>query len=206
MGSLVGQSEQQTKQALRIVDAMAPCVVMLDEVEKSLSGVGSTGDSGVSSRLFGTLLTWLNDHESDVFVVCTCNDISKLPPEFSRAERFDGVFFIDLPAKAERETIWRLYLEKFQLDGRQRLPDDTDWTGAEIRSCCRLAALLDVPLAAAAQNVVPVSRTAAESVDRLRTWASGRCLSADQSSIYSRGMAAATKSGRKVARPDASQN
>ena len=207
MGSLVGQSEERTRQALRIIDAMAPCVVMLDEVEKSLSGVGSNGDSGVSSRLFGTLLTWLNDHESDVFVVCTCNDISKLPPEFSRAERFDGVFFVDLPGKVQRETIWKLYLEKFELDNRQRLPDDTDWTGAEIRSCCRLATLLDVPLVAAAQNVVPIARTAAEAVEKLRTWASGRCLSADKPGIYSRSQATTAKASRKVSRPpDPSQN
>lgn len=95
-------------------------------MEKALGGLGSNGDSGVSSRLFGTLLTWLNDHESDAFVVCTCNDISKLPPEFARAERFDGVFFVDLPSKSQREAIWRLYLERFQVDARQRLPDDTD--------------------------------------------------------------------------------
>jgi hypothetical protein len=86
MGSLVGQTESNIRQALRIADAMAPCVLFLDEVEKALSGVASSGqtDSGVSARLFGTFLTWLNDHESDVFVICTCNDISKLPPEFAR--------------------------------------------------------------------------------------------------------------------------
>ena len=71
-------------------------------MEKALSGVGSQGDSGVSTRLFGNLLTWLSDHESDVFFVGTSNDISKLPPEFTRAERFDGVFFLDLPNVAER--------------------------------------------------------------------------------------------------------
>lgn len=99
LGSLVGQSEQNIRQALRIIDAMAPCVAYVDELEKALSGVASSSqtDSGVSARLFGTLLTWLNDHASDVFFVGTCNDISKLPPEFSRAERFDGIFFIDLP-------------------------------------------------------------------------------------------------------------
>ena len=96
MGSLVGSTEANIRQALRIADAMAPCILMIDEVEKALSGVASGGstDSGVSARLFGTFLTWLNDHESDVFTICTCNDISKLPPEFSRAERFDGIFFL----------------------------------------------------------------------------------------------------------------
>jgi hypothetical protein len=89
MGSLVGQTEQRVREALKAVDAMAPCVVFCDEIEKALAGVGSggQGDSGVGARLFGALLSWLSDHESDAFFVGTCNDVSKLPPEFSRAER-----------------------------------------------------------------------------------------------------------------------
>ena len=184
MGSLVGQTEQNIRHALRIAYAMAPCILFIDEVEKALSGVGGTGDSGVSARLFGSLLTWMNDHTSDVYLVATCNDISRLPPEFSRAERFDGIFFLNLPEKAEREAIWQLYLQQFGLDPAQRRPQDDQWTGAEIRACCRLAALLDLPLIQAAQNVVPVAVTAAESVERLRSWASGRCLSADSPGIY----------------------
>ncbi|MCE9554682.1 MAG: AAA family ATPase [Planctomycetes bacterium] len=198
MGSLVGQTEGNIRQALRIVDAMEPCVCFLDELDKGLSGVASSGqsDSGVTARLFGAFLTWLNDHQSDVFVVCTCNDITKLPPEFSRAERFDGIFFLDLPSKEQRERIWSIHLDTFGLDANQAKPNDEEWTGAEIRSCCRLAALLDVPLTAAAQNVVPVARTAAESVERLRTWASGRCLDADQSGMYQRN--AGTSKRRKI--------
>jgi hypothetical protein len=207
MGSLVGQTESQTRQALKIADAMSPCVLFLDELEKALSGTASSGqsDSGVSARMFGSLLTWLNDHESDVFVVCTANDVSRLPPEFSRAERFDGVFFLDLPSVEERRAIWRMYIEQFALDANQPKPVDADWTGAEIRSCCRLAALLGVPLVEAAQNVVPVSRTAAESVERLRTWASGRCLSANEPGIYQRTTGIAVKPARKIRR-DAQQN
>ena len=187
MGSLVGQSEERTRHALKIVDAVGPCVLTLDEVEKALAGAsGSSSDSGVSARMFGTLLSWLNDHQSDVFVVCTANDVSKLPPEFTRAERFDAIYFLDLPGEEQREAIWRQYLTHYQLDANQRAPDDANWTGAEIKSCCRLAALLDVPLIQAAQNVVPVSVTAAESVERLRTWASGRCLDAEKSGIYQR--------------------
>jgi SpoVK/Ycf46/Vps4 family AAA+-type ATPase len=163
---------------------MAPCVAMIDEVEKAFAGISSSGDSGVTSRMFGTFLSWLNDHESDVFTVCTANDVSRLPPEFARAERFDGVFFLDLPGRAEKDTIWQLYLGQFELDPRQTIPDDTNWTGAEIRACCRLAALLDLPLAQAALNVVPVAVTAAESVQALRGWASGRCLSADSPGLY----------------------
>src|SRR5439155_9516439 len=100
-GSLVGQTEQNVRQALRVIDALAPCVAFLDEVEKALAGAGGTGDSGVATRLFGTLLTYLSDHESDVFVVATSNDISRLPPEFARAERWDAVYFLDLPTAPE---------------------------------------------------------------------------------------------------------
>jgi SpoVK/Ycf46/Vps4 family AAA+-type ATPase len=209
MGSLVGSTEANIRKALQIVDAMAPCVCLIDDVEKALSGVASSGstDSGVSARLFGTLLTWMNDRTSDVFLACTCNDISKLPPEFSRAERFDGVFFVDLPGTRERRQIWKIYIDMFGLDPQQPKPVDADWTGAEIKSCCRLAALLDVPLVEAAQNVVPVARTAHESVERLRTWASGRCLAADRSGIYTRNPnAGAVKPGRKVRRGDPSNN
>lgn len=187
MGSLVGQTEHNVRQALRIVDAMAPCVLFCDEIEKALSGVASSGstDSGVSARLFGSLLTWLSDHHSDVFFIGTCNDISKLPPEFSRAERFDGIFFLDLPSTSEKAKIWEMYLGQYGLKAQSK-PKDVDWTGAEIKSCCRLAALLDVSPTEAAKHVVPVALTASESVERLRAWASGRCLSSSKGGIYLR--------------------
>jgi SpoVK/Ycf46/Vps4 family AAA+-type ATPase len=104
-------------------------------------------------------LTYLSDHESDVFFVATSNDISKLPPELARAERFDGVFFLDLPDVREKDSIWAMYRRQFGIPEGQGRPDDTSWTGAEVRSCCRLAALLDVTLAQAAQHVVPVAVT-----------------------------------------------
>jgi len=199
MGSLVGQSEERTRQALKIIDAMEPCIVMIDEVEKAFAGLGSAGDSGVASRMFGTFLSWLNDHDSDVFVVCTANDVSKLPPEFGRSERFDGIFFLDLPSRQEKDAIWTLYRNQFDIDQNQTKPDDTNWTGAEIKSCCRLAAMLDLPLVQAAQNVVPVAVTAAESIDQLRGWASGRCLSASHPGVYNHADTS-TKARRRVSR------
>jgi hypothetical protein len=188
LGSLVGQSESNVRAALKLADAMAPCVLFADEIEKALAGATSSGqtDSGVTARVFGSLLTWLNDHESDVFFVGTCNDASKLPPEFARAERFDGVFFVDLPGPEQRAAIWSIYQRHYGLDAKQARPDDTNWTGAEIKSCCRLASLLDVPMIQAAQNVVPVAVTAGDKIEGLRQWASGRVLSADQPGIYSR--------------------
>jgi SpoVK/Ycf46/Vps4 family AAA+-type ATPase len=160
--------------------------LFIDELEKALSGAAGSGqnDSGVSSRILGTLLSWMNDHTSNVYLIATCNDISKMPPELSRAERFDGIVFLDLPNREQKDAIWQQYVSAFELDSNQTLPKDNNWTGAEIRACCRLAALLDVPLKQAATNVVPVATTAAESVERLQSWASGRCLDAERGGIY----------------------
>jgi hypothetical protein len=199
-GSLVGATEANIRQALRIADAMSPAVVFLDEIEKALSGIGSNGDSGVATRLFGTMLTWLSDRTSDTFVVATCNDIGKLPPEFSRAERWDGLFFLDLPLAAEKDSIWDLYRRQFSIPENQARPDDSSWTGAEIKACSRLAALLDVPLTQAANNVVPVAVTASEQVEKLRNWASGRCLSASSPGIYRREGESPARPGRRVQR------
>jgi hypothetical protein len=184
LGGLVGDTERNVRQALKIADAMSPCILFVDELEKGLSGVGGNGDSGVSTRLFGTLLTWLADHQSDVFFIGTANDISRLPAEFTRAERLDALFFVDLPGPAERGLIWDMYRRQFDIPAHQPIPSDTDWTGAEIKSCCRLSVLLDIPLIEAARNVVPVAQTAAEAVTKLREWASGRCLSADHLGVY----------------------
>ena len=125
--------------------------------------------------------------------------VTRRPPTL-----LDAIFFLDLPSPAQRAAIWQLYLAKFQLDAQQRLPPDENWTGAEIRACCRLAALLDVPVLQAATNVVPVAVTAAESVDSLRSWATGRCLSAESAGVY-HCPAAATKASRKISR-DVSRN
>ena len=106
-GSLVGETERNVRQALQTIDAMSPCICFIDELEKGLSGSASSGqtDSGVAARLFGSLLTWMNDRTSDVFLVGTCNNIGKLPPEFTRAERWDAVYFIDLPSAEQRQAI-----------------------------------------------------------------------------------------------------
>lgn len=205
MGSLVGQTEERTRLALRIADAMAPCILMLDEVEKAFSGANGQSDSGVSSRMFGTFLSWLNDHETDVYVVCTANDVSRLPPEFARAERFDSIAFIDLPSREEKELIWNLYLGVYELDREQDRPQDTDFTGAEIKACCRLSVLLDVSLVDAAKNVVPVSVTSAEAVASLRTWASGRCMDAAAGGIF-QAQPTAKKRRRKFQPGDPTRN
>ena len=197
MGSLVGQTEQNIRQALRIADAMAPCVLFIDEVEKALSGVGGTGDSGVSARLFGSLLTWMNDHISEVYLVATCNDISRLPPSSRGRSGSTGSSSSTSPVRPSGRRSGRSISGSsgsIPPSGARRTT-----SGPEPRSG-RAAAWrlwLDLPLVQAAQNVVPVAVTAAESVERLRTWASGRCLSADVSGIY-RSEAAGKPVRRKV--------
>src|SRR4029079_5121682 len=130
----------------------------------------------------------------------TANNISMLPPEFTRAKRLDAVFFLDIPNVAERDQIWKMYRAEFDIPETQSRPDDTSWTGAEIRSCCRLATLLDITLFQAAQHVVPVAFTAAESMEQLRAWASGRCLNASDPGIYARGGHKTHKPSRRVQR------
>ena len=99
--------------------------------DQRLVGAITSGqtESNVTARVFGSLLTWLNDHESDVFFVGTCNDASKLPPEFARAERFDGVFFVDLPGRDQKDQIWGIDTRHCGLDAKQARPDDPNWTG-----------------------------------------------------------------------------
>jgi hypothetical protein len=186
LGSLVGESERNIRQALAVAEAMQPCVLFVDEIEKGLAGVAASGqtDSGVTARMFGALLTWLAERTSDVFVVATANAIERLPPELTRAERFDGVFFLDLPGREVKDAIWAIHRRRFGIEDERARPDDADWTGAEIAACCRLAALLDLPLTAAAHHVVPVARSAAESLEQLRRWADGRCLATDRAGVY----------------------
>ena len=128
MGSLVGMTEERTRQALRIADAMAPCIVFIDEIEKGLSGVQASGqtDSGVSARMFGTLLSYLNDHESDVYFVCSANDVSQVASRVhSRRKRSMRSSFWICPGR-EKEHIWGLYLERY---GARSRPAETERPG-----------------------------------------------------------------------------
>ena len=185
MGGLVGQTEGNTRRALAAVEAMAPVVLFVDEVEKALSGTSGGGqDSGVGTRMLGTLLSWFADRPPGVFVVCTANDASRLPPELTRSGRFDATFFLDLPGHEQRAGIWGTYRERYGIDADDPPAADDGWTGAEIESCCRLAALLGVPLSEAAAYVVPVSESGRESLNKLRRWASGRCLDAETGGVF----------------------
>ena len=110
------------------------------------------------------------------------------------------MFFVDLPGRDQKDAIWGIYTRHYSLDVKQARPDDANWTGTEIKSCCRLASLLDVPLFQAAQNVVLVAVTAGDKIEGLRQWASGRCLSADRAGVYSREQEQAGSRVRRVVR------
>lgn len=196
---LVGSSEQNMRAAIRTAAASAPCVLWIDEIEKGFSGVSGGGDSGTSSRVFGSFLTWMQEKTEPVFVIATSNSVDSLPPEFLRKGRFDEIFFIDLPTRAERREIWHLHLAK-RLKGSaagrlnitdmllDELADASDgYSGAEIEQAV-VAALFDAfgerrPLRAddvvrAVSNMVPLSTTQAEQIARIRSWAASRAVAA----------------------------
>jgi len=110
-GGIVGESESNIREAIKIAESLSPCVLWIDEIEKGLSGLKSNGDSGTSARVFGTFLTWMQEKKSEVFVLATANDISALPKELLRKGRFDEIFFVDLPTKQEREEIIKIHLK-----------------------------------------------------------------------------------------------
>jgi hypothetical protein len=183
-GSKVGESEERIRHAMNVVDAMSPCVLFIDELEKGIGGIASSNqsDGGTGSRVFGTFLTWLNDHKSRVFVVATTNNISQLPPEFLRAERWDGIFFVDLPTLEEQKEILGMHRKAFNLS-EQETPDLTGWSGAEIRSMCRIAAMMDSSLKEAAKYIVPLSKSMPEQLDTLSKWAKTRAIPASKISL-----------------------
>ncbi|MBW1992304.1 MAG: AAA family ATPase [Deltaproteobacteria bacterium] len=181
-GSLVGESEAKMREALKVVDAMAPCVLFIDEIEKGLAGVGGTStDGGTTQRVGGTFLQWLNDHTSEVFVIATCNDYSKLPPEYTRMGRWDAIFFVDNPGPGEREQILKIYLEQFRVEPKgKNLPDLEGYSGAEIRQVAIEAAYNGGDLEAAARFVIPISRSQKAQMDALREWARARTIPASR--------------------------
>ncbi len=178
-GSLVGESERRIREALKVVEAMAPCVLFIDEIEKGLAGSEASGrtDSGVTARVVSTFLTWMQDCPAHVYVVATCNSIDKLPPEMLRAERWDAIFFIDLPLSEEQAIIWKIWGNYYKVN-IDHLPPHQGWTGAEIRTCCRLAAMMGCTVKEAAKYVIPLATTMGEKIEALRRWAEGRAIPA----------------------------
>jgi SpoVK/Ycf46/Vps4 family AAA+-type ATPase len=189
----VGESERKLRAALSTAEAMAPCVLWIDEIEKGFSGrTGTESDGGLSRRMFGAFVSWLQDRKRPVCVAATANDIQALPPELLRKGRFDEIFFVDLPAEPARRSILAVHLVKrghdpgtFDLQGIAAACDG--FSGAEIEAAI-VAALYSAfsdkqPLStshilAEIQRSVPLSRTCREAVEELRSWAKGRTVPA----------------------------
>ncbi len=185
-GSLVGQSESQTRQAIEAVEACAPCICWIDELEKGLSSGGN--DGGTSQRVLGTILTWLQDKSAPVYVVATANSVENLPPELLRKGRFDEIFFVDLPTQDERLEIARIHVERHGRKATVLKPSEiaaatTGFSGSEIEQVIIDAMFTaydqdrDVTLADilhSVKNTVPLSKTMEHKVTGLREWAKGR--------------------------------
>ncbi len=112
MGKYVGESESNMRNALKLAEAISPCVLWIDELEKAFAGIGSQGGNEVTTRLFGSFLTWMQDKTAPAFVIATANDITKMPPELLRKGRFDEIFFVDLPNQTERKMIFNVHIKK----------------------------------------------------------------------------------------------
>jgi hypothetical protein len=186
LGSLVGESEGNVRRALKTAEAIAPCILWVDEIEKALSGTGDT--SGVSQRILGNILTFMSESQCGVFVVATCNDPSALPSELKRKGRFDENFFVDLPTEPERIQILGIHLQRFGIHLESEYLEaiaasTAKFSGAELETLASEAALLafdegrpqQVTLAdleACRQTITPLAIQDAAAVERMQSWAS----------------------------------
>ncbi len=188
-GSYVGDTEANTRKALKTAETMSPCVLWIDEIEKGLSGIGGN-DSGVSTRMFGNILTWMQEKENPVYVVATANSISNLPQELLRKGRFDEIFFVDLPNENERRDIIKIQLknkkrdpEKFNVEDLVKVSEG--FTGAEIEEAIVTAMfnayadnareLNDSYIASVMDSMNPASKGIMKnSVEKLQNWAKER--------------------------------
>lgn len=173
--SLVGESERRMRQATQVIDAFGEAVIWLEELEKSFAGTRSSGetDAGTTAGMFSHFLTWLQETTTPVLIMATANDISKLPPEFMRAGRFDGTFFVDLPTLTERREIIGIMNRKYETDVPMSYAEKLDgYSGAEIEQLAK-DSLFD-GLDAAMEAIVPLSRTMREDIQNLRDWARTR--------------------------------
>lgn len=191
-GGLVGQSEENVRRVIAQIEAFGFCVLQLDEIDKGFAGMvgGGGGDSGTTRRVIGTMLTWMAEKTSPVFIVATANDLTVLPPELLRKGRWDEMFFIDLPTDEERTEIWNVQIKMKGRDPKKFLVEPLvkateGWTGAEIEALFvegLYAGFADgekeptTPmLVELSENTVPLSKTMHEQISGLRDWADGRC-------------------------------
>jgi SpoVK/Ycf46/Vps4 family AAA+-type ATPase len=185
-GGLVGESESRTRQTISLAEALSPCILWIDEIDKAFAGFDGKGDAGTASRVFGTFITWLAEKHSPVFVVATANNILALPPEMLRKGRFDEIFFVGLPTQVEREAIFTVHLSRLRPHNLKkydinRLAYETpDFSGAEIEQTLIEAMHIGFSqnrdftnddILEAASQIVPLARTAQEQIEFLQNWA-----------------------------------
>jgi len=194
-GMYVGQSERQLRDALLTAEQVSPCVLWIDEIEKGLSGaISASGDGGVSQRMVGQFLFWLQECRKNVFVVATANDVSRLPSELLRRGRFDEIFFIDLPTAEERREIISLHYTRYLkeeisvalLDKLVAISEG--FTGADLESAVRDLGyhkathddqMMEEPaIIAHIENVIPLSKTSPEKIEEIRAWGRERAVPA----------------------------
>lgn len=196
----VGNSESNMREAIKMAEAISPCVLWIDEIEKGFSGLGGSGDSGTTSRIFGTFLSWMQEKTKPVFVVATANNIDSLPSEMMRKGRFDEIFFIDLPTFNERKQIFKVHLESRltypEVKGDFEINDETlkhlsniteGFGGSELEQIVVMG-LYDAfsedrsitlnDFENAVKNTVPLSVTQAEQIISIRNWANVRAVAA----------------------------
>ena len=194
--SLIGQSEQRVRKMIEIAEALSPCVLWVDEIDKAFAGAQSSGDSGTTSRVLATFITWLSEKTSPVFVVATANNIDWIPPEILRKGRFDEMFFLNLPTREERQAIFEVHLKKYRPDLIQsfQLPLlgqlSKDFSGAEIEQVVIEAMRLgfnedrefnNEDILVSIQNLVPLAKTKSKEIDLLKAWSeSGNVTSASK--------------------------
>jgi AAA+ superfamily predicted ATPase len=186
-GGIVGQSEGNIRVALQVAQALAPCVLWIDEIEKGLAGMGSSDqtDGGTTARVVGTLLTWMQEKKDPVFVVATANRIDMLPPELLRKGRFDEIFFVDLPTQKVREEILAIHIHKKRRDPakydlKALAEAAVGFSGAELEESVReglydafaeVEELKTAHIARAIGATFPLSRTMRDQIEGLRQWA-----------------------------------
>jgi AAA+ superfamily predicted ATPase len=176
---LYGQAENAMRAAIDVVKSIRNCILFVDELEKAVPGKGATNDT-TGTRSFGQFLKFLSDGRPDgCFVIATCNDITKLPPEWVRSGRFDVIFFADLPSDEEKQAIYDHYRKEFGVEaGGFSVKNMKDWTGAEIESACRIASVLGGTVKDGAEYVVPIADTMKADIEGLRKWSKGRTIPA----------------------------
>lgn len=194
--SLVGQSEQRVRKMTEIAEALSPCILWVDEIDKAFAGAQGNGDSGTTSRVLATFISWLSEKTSAVFVVATANNIDNIPPEIIRKGRFDEIFFLGLPTREEREAIFNVHLKKFrpktygnfQVELLSQLA--SQFSGAEIEQVIIDAMRIgfnesrefnDQDLLFTTQNLIPLARTKSKELEVLKAWSeSGNVTSASK--------------------------